>query len=540
MPNARRILAAALAAALCCAVAACSPRASAPAVSAAPSPGDADGAARLAADLTDDQLVGTVLMPAVNIDDPVEVSAGLVRDYHVGGVILMGTGPDGVDQVAAVRALTGALRDAADTPVELPLLVGIDQEYGFVTRVSSGLTQLPSAMTFGAAARPELTESAWRAVGGELLSLGINLNFAPVADVLGSAGNTVIGSRSYGSDPKAVAAQVAAVTRGLQAAGVAAAVKHFPGHGRTTTDSHKDLPVLRQSRAALGAGDLPPFQAGIDAGTWLVMSGHLDVEAIDPGVPASFSSKVLVDLLRKQLGFTGAVVSDALNMAPAQRWAPGEAAVRALLAGNDLLLMPPDVGAAQRGLLDALHSGRLPRERLVEAATRVLTVRSRVAPVGRDGLDTVGSAPNAALAAQVAAAAITVLRGSCEQAGLRGRVRVTASAGREQKVAALVAALKRAGVAAEPGKPTDKGGTIVHLVGYGDGPKDLNRHATVTVAMDTPFVLAKATSPVRIATYSSTVAALDALAAVLAGRAAARGRSPVAVAGLPATTCGAS
>ncbi|GAA1791825.1 glycoside hydrolase family 3 protein [Luedemannella flava] len=535
-----RIVAAGVVAALLGAAAACSSRptsTSSPIVSAVPTSADADTLARLVADLTDEQLVGAVLMPSVNLDDPADVTAALVRDYHVGGVILMGRGGD----VAAVRVLTGKLHEAADTPGELPLLIGIDQEYGFVTRLTAGITQLPSAMAFGAAARPELTESAWRAVGGELLELGINVDFAPDADVLGSAANAVIGSRSYGSDPKAVAAQVAAVTRGLQGAGVAASVKHFPGHGRTAVDSHKNLPVLKQSRADLGAADLPPFQAGIDAGSWLVMSGHLDVRAIDPGVPASFSSKVLVDLLRKQLGFTGAVVTDALNMAPAQRWAPGEAAVRALLAGNDLLLMPPDLGAAQRGLLDALHSGRQLRERLVEAVTRALTVRARVRPAGRDGLDTVGSSPNAALAAQVAAAGITILKGACEQPLVRGAVRVTAADGRADKAAALVAALGRTGVEATVGKVADKPDkkvTVVHLVGWGDGPADLNRRAAVTVAMDSPFILARATSPVRVATYSSTLAALEALAAVLAGRAPAPGRSPVSVAGLPATACG--
>ncbi|GAA1772660.1 glycoside hydrolase family 3 protein [Luedemannella helvata] len=549
---ARRVAAAVAVAGLACAGAACSPspRAPGPAVTgsgatggppSAPATSAADPMRALAAGLTDEQLVGAVLMPTINLGDPAAVSAALVRDHHVGGVILMGSPPAGADQVETVRALTKALHGAADTPGDLPLLVGIDQEYGFVTRVTSGITQLPSAMAFGAAARPDLTEAAWRAVAAELLALGVNLDFAPTADVLGSAANKVIGSRSYGSDPKAVAAQVAAVTRGLQGAGVAASVKHFPGHGRTATDSHTDLPLLKQSRAALGAGDLPPFQAGIDAGAWLVMSGHLEVAAIDRGRPASFSSKVLNGLLRKQLGFTGAVVTDALNMAPAQRWAPGEAAVRALLAGNDLLLMPPDLGAAQRGLLDALRGGRLPRERLLDAATRVLTVRSKVAPAGGSGLDAVGSSPNRAAAARVAAASITVLKGSCEPPLVRGPVRVTAADGREDKAALLAAALKRAGVAASVGRRSDKPGrsTIVHLVGYGDGPADLHPAAAVTVAMDTPFILARASSPVRMATYSSTPVALEALADVLAGKAAAPGRSPVAVAGLARSSCAA-
>src|SRR5690606_6095925 len=132
-----------------------------------------------------------------------------------------------------------------------------------------------------------------------------------VADVLG-ARSAVIGSRSYGSDPAAAAEQVAAAVRGLEPAGLAAAFKHFPGHGHTEADSHSELPVLAQDVAALEARDLPPFEAGIAAGASVVMSGHLDVRAIDPGVPATFSRKVLVGLLRERLGFTGLVVTDAM------------------------------------------------------------------------------------------------------------------------------------------------------------------------------------------------------------------------------------
>ena len=206
----------------------------------------------------------------------------------------------------------------------------------------------------------------------------MNVDFAPVADVVGTSGG-VIGSRSYGADADRVAAQVAASVRGLQGAGVAATLKHFPGHGHTSADSHTELPVLEQTRKRLDDVDLRPFAAGIDAGAWLVMSGHLDVQAVDPGVSATFSHKVLTDVLRGDLGFQGVVVSDAMNMAPAMKWPAGEAAVRALEAGNDLLLMPPNVGAAYDGILAAVRGGDLPRDRLVEAATRVLTLRFRLA-----------------------------------------------------------------------------------------------------------------------------------------------------------------
>ena len=143
---------------------------------------------------------------------------------------------------------------------------------------------LPSALAAGAAGDPKLTEAAWRAAGAELAAMGINIDFAPVADVLATR-STVIGSRSYGADPKQAAAQVGGAVRGLQAAGVAATLKHFPGHGHSADDSHKDLPVLTQSAAALQSGAWPPFTAGIDAGAMAVMSGHLDAQRDRPGDP---------------------------------------------------------------------------------------------------------------------------------------------------------------------------------------------------------------------------------------------------------------
>jgi len=504
--------------------------------SAQPTADPAAHAADLVKSLSDADLVGQVLMPSMNTHDPTAVSAGIVAKYRVGSVII--ENPEPAVNASQVRELTDEVRAAAQdvgaaAGVKVDLLMGMDQEYGFVTRIQSGVVQLPSALALGAAARPDLTEAAWAGAGEELAAAGLNVDFAPVADVLTTSGNYTIGSRSYGSDPKAVSAQVAAAVRGLQSAGVAATLKHFPGHGSTPVDSHERLPIIGQTRAKLAASDLPPFQAGISAGTWLVMSGHLAIQAIDPGVPASFSRKVLVDLLRTQMGFQGVVVTDSLRMKPVtDRWAPGEAAVRALLAGNDLLLMPPDLDAAHKGLLAALASGQLPRQRLVEAVTRVLTLKLRLAAFPRPDLSTVDVAANREAALAAAAAAVTVLRGPCAGAVVQGAVRVTASEGRGQQTRWLSDALAAQGI-----RVVSSGGQVVHLVGYGDGSGDLASGAAVTVAMDTPYVLRSATSAVRISTYSSTQASMTALAAVIAGKAKAEGRSPVAVTGLPRSAC---
>jgi len=466
-----------------------------------------------------------------------------VTKFRLGGLILVGWSADdptastnktsNVDSPAQIIRLTGGLQAAAGKlPAGVPLLIGTDQEYGAVTRIKTGITQLPSAMALGAAADPKLTEAAWRAAGSDLATVGVNVDFAPDADVLGPAGSGVIGSRSYGSDPKLVSDQVAAAVRGMQASGVAATLKHFPGHGHTTADSHTDLPVLTQSRAALESGDLPPFAACIQAGADVIMSGHLDVRSIDPGVPSSLSSKVLVDLLRGQLGFKGVVITDSLNMAPVARFGPAESAVRALLAGNDILLMPPNPAAAQKGLLDALHSGRLPKQRLLEAVTRILTVKLKLAASPRPGPSTLDSDAGRTAAANAAAGAVTLMRGSCAGALVPGPVRVTSSKGRDQQRAWLAEALRARGVPV-----VTSGGSEVHLVGYGDTSSDLAAGATVTVAMDTPYVLRNASSPVLLATYSTTKVAMTALAAVLAGKAKPAGRSPVAVTGLPRSVC---
>ncbi|MEW2473598.1 glycoside hydrolase family 3 N-terminal domain-containing protein [Micromonospora gifhornensis] len=516
-------------------------------------------AAVLVAELGDEDLVGQVLMPYAYGDRATQVSAGsaagnralagvdtpaeMIEKYRLGGLILVGFSADdptqgnqpttNVDNPKQVRELTTGLREAAGKLAAgaAPLLIGTDQEYGVVTRVTEGVTLLPSALAAGAAADPALTEAAWRAAGTELAAMGINVDFAPVADVLVTR-SAVIGSRSFGADPQRAGQQVGGAVRGLQAAGVAATVKHFPGHGHSADDSHQDLPVLSQSRKKLAAQAWPPFTAGIEAGALAVMSAHLDVRSVDPGVPATFSYKLLTEVLRGELGFQGVVVTDGMNMAPARRWGPGEAAVRALKAGNDLILMPPNVSQAYDGLLAALRDGSLPRARLVEAATRVLTMKFSLAGAPTPELSALATPAHRAAARALAAAAVTVLRGRCDEVAIRGPVTVTSSDGRAHTRTALTEALTEAGVRVVP-----SGGTIVHLVGYGDRAGDLRADAAVTVAMDTPYVLGQAKSPTLLATYSSSRASMEALADVLAGKATAPGRSPVPVSGLSATTC---
>ncbi|MFG2103735.1 glycoside hydrolase family 3 protein [Micromonospora echinaurantiaca] len=275
---------------------------------------------------------------------------------------------------AQVAALTATLR--AERP---DVIVAIDEEAGDVTRIESGRgSSRPGNHALGAVDDPALTGEVARDLGGELAGLGITLDYAPDADVNSNPANPVIGVRSFGADPALVARHTAAWVRGLQTGGVAACAKHFPGHGDTRVDSHHDLPRITGDRARLDAVELAPFRAAVAAGVQAVMTGHLLVPALDPELPATLSDRILSGLLRDELGFSGVVVTDAVEMrAVADRFGFAGAAVRALAAGADAICIGGERAdeAAARELRDAIVaavvSGELPEERLAEAAKRV-------------------------------------------------------------------------------------------------------------------------------------------------------------------------
>ncbi|WP_028651649.1 glycoside hydrolase family 3 N-terminal domain-containing protein [Nocardioides halotolerans] len=288
----------------------------------------------------------------------------------LGGLCLFGSNTaDGPD---AVAAYSERVRSVAPRAV-----VAVDEEGGDVTRlhVSDGSPVL-GPLALGTADDLALTRAVGRAIGLELAAVGITLDLGPVADVNSNPDNPVIGTRSFGSSAPEVAAHVAAWTRGLQSAGVAACAKHFPGHGDTAEDSHLALPVLDADLATLTARELAPFAAAVEAGVAAVMTSHVVVPALDPALPATLSKSVL-GLLRDRLGFRGVVVTDALDMAGASagRGIP-EAAVLSIAAGADLLCLGTgnsvaQVRAIQAALVDAVRSGRLPEHRLAAAADAV-------------------------------------------------------------------------------------------------------------------------------------------------------------------------
>ncbi|PZT72143.1 MULTISPECIES: glycoside hydrolase family 3 protein [unclassified Streptomyces] len=257
-------------------------------------------------------------------------------------------------------------------------LIGLDEEGGDITRLhyTTGATT-PGNAALGRVDDTELTREVYRGIGAELRDIGVDVDFAPVADVNTHHANSIIGTRSFGSDPERVARHVAAAVTGLQDMGVAACVKHFPGHGATTQDSHHTLPTVDEPLDVLRQRDFGPFRAAVAAGTRMAMTGHIRMPALTGAQPATFSDAAVTALLRREMGFGGVVVTDAVDMRAVGTAGPGEAVVRALAAGCDLVCLGagrPGPGAL-RSLIDdctgavvaAVAAGTLTRERLEEA-----------------------------------------------------------------------------------------------------------------------------------------------------------------------------
>src|ERR1700674_842147 len=302
-----------------------------------------------------------------------------VTDLHVGGFINITRGsPLGIVKSQAYP--TAVLNNQLQAKSKLPLLVGADFERGTAMRLDEG-TSFPTAMALAAAGNVKDAYTVGRITAREARAVGIHWIYAPVADVNNNPGNPIINTRSFGEDPARVAEFVAEFVRGVEENGGLATAKHFPGHGDTASDSHIDLPVIHADRERLEHLELVPFRAAISAGVGSIMTGHLSIPALEPdaNTPATLSSRILTGLLRDELHFQGLVVTDAMDMGGITvRYAPGDAAVRAFLAGADALLMPPVPDAAYEALLSAVYSGQISQERLDASVRRILEAKARL------------------------------------------------------------------------------------------------------------------------------------------------------------------
>jgi len=373
-----------------------------------------------------EERAGQLLMPWILGDFAPEGSAGrrriqeMIQELGIGGVIVS------VGSPTEVAVKLNQLQDDAG----LPLLVAADLERGAGFRFRGivflpgpialgGATEFPSLMAVGATGDPEMAMEMGRITAVEARALGVHVPFAPVLDVNNNPDNPIINVRSFGEDPGQVARLGAAFVRGVQDGGAIATGKHFPGHGDTDTDSHLDLPLIDVPREHLDSVELRPFRAAIREGIGGIMTAHLSIPALtgDESLPSTLSPRVLTDLLRRDLGFGGLVFTDAMDMyAIDRRFSREEAAVRALEAGADVILMPPDPRAARDGIVSAVLTGRVSEERLNESVLRVLRAkeelglhRQRKVPV-EEVSELVGTAEHEEIAQTVADRSLTLLR----------------------------------------------------------------------------------------------------------------------------------
>ncbi|KQL54240.1 beta-N-acetylhexosaminidase [Heyndrickxia shackletonii] len=383
--------------------------------------------------MTVPEKVGQMLMPdfrtwkGKNVTEMQPEIAQLIKQYHIGGVILFRENTVTADQT--IR-LTRAYQDAAE---KYGMLISVDQEGGIVTRLQTG-TDFPGNMALGATRSEELAGKVGKVIGEELEADGINMDFGPVMDVNVNPDNPVIGVRSFGADPQLVADLGKAYLNGLHQTNTASTAKHFPGHGDTAVDSHLGLPEVPYDMDRLKQVELYPFQQAMNAGIDAIMTAHVTFPKIDDtkvisqkdgteiSLPATLSYKVLTGLIRGQMDFKGVIVTDAMNMgAIVDNFGPVDAAIRAVNAGADILLMPVGVEQVANGLYNAVYSGAIPVTRIDQSVERILTLklnRSIVKPEVEKNIDdqvanalkVVGSPEHKQIEKEVAAKSITLVK----------------------------------------------------------------------------------------------------------------------------------
>lgn len=474
---------------------------------------------------------------------------------------------------SAMAALTEQLHSAA--PEALPLLIAGDQEGGQLVGLGHDSTRFPGAMALGAADDEALTEAVGRATALELRALGVTVDYAPVCDVAVEPGNVSLGTRAFGSDPVAIGRHAAAMTRGLQAAGVVATPKHFPGFGAVAVDPHFALAAIEGDLDELEARELVPFRGAFEAGAGMVMSGHVALPAItgDRDLPATVSRAVMHDLLRKRLGFSGVSITDAMDMnAVAQGTGQVIDGVVALRAGVDLLLLTPDRPAQRRlelGLQQAALRGLVPKSRIRASHRRIMRLRRWLQGFEWPDRSVVQSETHLELAHRAAAAAITLVRDEASLLPLRpspeARIVVITPQPRELTPAdssadeplALADAVRRrhpavsevrvpsepgdADIAAARDAATGAAFVIVATLATTVQPTQARLveavlatgAPTVTVAMRTPYDLADyARASTHLCAYSIVPASVEATVDAIFGAAPVGGRLPVDIPGL--------
>lgn len=299
-----------------------------------------------------------------------------LEKYPVGGVIYFA---DNIVSREQCMTMISSIQQYS----KVKLFIAVDEEGGKVARIgknpSMGTTSFPDMETIGGSADPQKAYRVGYTIGTEISEIGFNLDFAPVADVFSNPNNTVIGSRAFSSDAYVAAEMVAACVQGFGDSGILCTLKHFPGHGDTEKDSHYEIVEIQKNLEELHECELIPFQEGIAAGAPLVMVGHINVpEIINENVPASLSKEIVTELLRGEMEFEGIVITDSMSMeAITEEYSSSVAAVKAIQAGVDVILMPQELESAVQGILEAVESGEITIERINESVLRILESKIR-------------------------------------------------------------------------------------------------------------------------------------------------------------------
>lgn len=361
--------------------------------------------------LSMDERLGQLFIVALyNNKGPEHIEAvrSLVENEKIGGLILMQD--DAAVHIEELNRMHQSLK--------IPLLVGMDAEWGLYQRILSA-QKLPWAITLGAIQDKQLISEMASQIARDAKKTGVYWNFAPVVDVNTNPSNPIIGNRSFGSSVQNVVASARAYAQGLQREGVLAAIKHFPGHGDTSTDSHHDLPVVDHPLSRLETVELAPFKQMLSDGVGGVMIAHLYVPALEKstGVPASLSHSIITGLLKEKYGYKGLIITDALNMgAVAKRYAPGEVDYLAFKAGNDIMLFSDGVKEGKEKILRAIASGEIPEKRLEESIKKILRTKydlglTSFTPLSTEGIATAfDSSSHRALNEKLYLSALTLLK----------------------------------------------------------------------------------------------------------------------------------
>jgi len=371
----------------------------------------------------------------MNVDSPEYlVLRDTMRKYHLGGFGLTVRFEDGLlekNEPLEAAMLTNQLQ----TDSEFPLIFAADFERGLGFRLND-VTSFPHAMTFGATGNVEFAREAGGITAQESRAIGVQWNWFPDADVNSNPANPIINTRSFGEDPKLVSEMVSAYLQGAHQFGMLTTAKHFPGHGDTDTDSHTSVPIVIRDKAWFESTALPPFRAAIKAGVDAIMVAHIEAPALDPtaNVVASISPAIVTGLLKQQMGFTGLVVTDAMDMAGLTKLFPeggaaaaGHAAVAAVKAGNDMLVIPSDLAGSYNGVLQAVRSGEIPESQIDQSVLKILRAKASVGLnkatlIDIDAVNRMVARPDSLATAQkIADQAVTLVRDNHRVLPLKAR-----------------------------------------------------------------------------------------------------------------------